>query len=621
MRIGRQFWILALGVILITLCASLIAIAREWTLLSDKRSALDLLATYRRALVVAEMVSRERGPVNSVLDIASPNRDQAVRSLAAARQRTDEAISAFLTALPARDLDRSTVIELDTRLAIARHRVDELVAMPASKREAQAMAEVLRQMFELVDILQPALSRIQTPLLMRVPEISYQIAGARLLSELREYAGRLGSNLGPAVAHGVPLTRDQDEAMERNTGRILELYDLLQIHATDGTTIAELQHGMDAVRHEYLDRAQQLVAQIRDASREHRPYPITMFEFVNEYVPAMNPIVALRNTTLQVAERRIEESIDSAWLSAGWVTGFSVSALTLELMLIRAFRRKVIEPVEEVSAAFASTGSDEPDERDEIVRLRKVPHRLRATEAENILLEREREDALNFISHDVRAPIAAIITLTEGPGSEAGMAADGNARQYIARQARHALSLVDEYLQLARLQNRVESREFQPVNIVDILTEVTDDAWACARCRDVKVVFDAPAVEAWVSGARLTIFRIFSNLIHNAVKFSFDGGEVRIRLVSYGDCWTVSVRDWGVGIADDDLSKLFRPFYRASSATGGNVAGTGLGLAYVRIAVTQLGGTVKVSSSLDAGSDFRVTLPACEVGGLASLVA
>lgn len=621
MRIGRQFWILASGVVLITICASLIAIAQGWSILSVKRSTIDLLATYRRSLVVAEMVSRERGPINSVLGVAPSGQGQAMRSLVEARQRTDEAISAFVTTLPVHDFDRSTITELDTRLAVVRRRVDTLIATPASRRHAHEMADVLQQMFGLVDLLQPALSRIQTPLLMRVPEISYRIAGARLLTELREYAGRLGSDMGPAVAHGIPLTRSQEEAMERDAGRILELYDLLKIHATDGTTDPELQRGMDAVQHVYLDRAWQLVAQIRDASSARVPYPMTMAEFTSEYVQAMNPIVALRDTELQLAERRIGASIHHARLSLGWIAGFSVLALALELMLIRAFRRKVIEPVEEVSAAFGPTGFDERDEYDDIVRLRKGPQRLRASEAENILLERERQDALNFISHDVRAPIASIITLTEGLGSDSNIAADRNVRQYIARQARHALSLVDEYLQLARLQSRIESHEFQPVNLFDVLTEVVDDAWACARCREVKVMFDDPAVDAWVSGARLMIFRIFSNLIHNAIKFSFAGGEVRIRLVGHGDDWGVSVRDWGTGIAGDDLPKLFRPFYRASSATGESVVGTGLGLAYVRIAVTQLGGTVKVSSSLDVGSEFLVTLPACNVRGLNSRAA
>ncbi|WP_179949129.1 HAMP domain-containing sensor histidine kinase [Burkholderia sp. RF4-BP95] len=608
---------------LITLSASLIAIAQAWNILSDKYSSVDLLATYRRALVVTEMVSRERGPVNSVLGAAPHRRDHAAHALVEARQRTDAAISALVTALPANDLDRSTVIELDTRLAVARRRVDALTALPASMRRAPEMSDALRQMFGLVDILQPMLSRMQTPLLMRVPEISYQIAGARLLTELREYAGRLGSDLAPAVVHDAPLTQRQEAAMERDVGRILELYDLLKMHATDGTTDPELEAGMDALRHAYLDRAWKLAARIRDASRAGEPYPMTMEEFTNEYVPAMNPIVALRDTELQLAAQRIDASIDHARLSLGWVTGFSVLAFALEIVLIRTFRRKVIEPVEEVSAAFGPTAGGARGENDDIVRLRNGPQRLRASEAENILLERERQDALNFISHDIRAPIAAIITMTEGSGHgvESSIASSMNVRRYIARQARHALSLVDEYLQFARLQSRIESHEFQPVNIVDVLTEVVDDSWACARCRDVKVLFDSPVADAWVSGARLMVFRIFSNLIHNAIKFSFTGGDVHVTLGGRDDYWTVSVRDWGTGIASDDLSKLFRPFYRSPAASEASVAGTGLGLAYVRIAVTQLGGTVKVTSSLDVGSEFLVTLPASDAAECASRVA
>ncbi|MFA8356924.1 sensor histidine kinase [Burkholderia ubonensis] len=615
MLISRQFWILAAGVILITLSGSLIAIVHEWDILSDKRSSIDLLAIYRLALVVAEKVSRECDQVNSVLGTVPPQASQAIHSLVEARKQTDEAISALATALPFRNPDRSTVVELNTKLAAARRRVDVLMSMPTSRRHAQGMNDALQQMLGLVDILQPALSRIQTPLLIRAPEISYQIAGTRLLTEFREYAGRLGSDLGPAVAHGVPLTQSQEGETERVTGHILEIYDLLKIHATNGTTDPELLEDMNAVQNFYLGHAWKLVSRVRAASRSRLPYPMTIAEFTKQYVSAMEPIVALRDSELQLADRRISASIDQAKLSFGWVIGSSMLALALELMLIRTFRRKVIEPVEEVSAAFGRTDPGGRGDHDDIVRLRSGSQRLRAKEAENLLLEMERQDALNFISHDVRTPIASIIALTECPNFESNVATDKSVRQYIARQARHALSLVDQYLQLARLHSRIESDEFQPINIVDVLTEVIDDAWAPARCQEVSIVFDHAGVDAWVSGARLTIFRIFSNLVHNAIKFSFTNREVHVGLSRHGENWTISVRDSGRGIAGDHLSKLFRPFYRAPSANGECLVGSGLGLAYVRIAVTQLGGTVTVSSSLNVGTVFLVTLPAVQVTG------
>ncbi len=108
---------------------------------------------------------------------------------------------------------------------------------------------------------------------------------------------------------------------------------------------------------------------------------------------------------------------------------------------------------------------------------------------------------------------------------------------------------------------------------------------------------------------------VFNNLISNAINYSPDGGRVTVTAISHGDYLEVRVSDTGVGIAPEEIPKIFDKFYRSKHPKTRQVIGTGLGLAIVKGVVEAHRGSVRVESELGVGTTFRVLLP--ETGGRA----
>jgi signal transduction histidine kinase len=104
--------------------------------------------------------------------------------------------------------------------------------------------------------------------------------------------------------------------------------------------------------------------------------------------------------------------------------------------------------------------------------------------------------------------------------------------------------------------------------------------------------------------------RVFGNLLSNAVKYAPRAPDIYVRGWVEHDTIHISVRDTGVGIDEEDLSRLFEPYFRAQSAAG--IAGTGIGLNIVREIVDMHGGTISVASEVGKGSTFTVNLPLCQ---------
>jgi signal transduction histidine kinase len=124
-----------------------------------------------------------------------------------------------------------------------------------------------------------------------------------------------------------------------------------------------------------------------------------------------------------------------------------------------------------------------------------------------------------------------------------------------------------------------------------------------------RVVVEAP--EAPVLGAwdPVRLERVISNLVHNAVKYSPDGGDVRVRIGAPEEGWVnLTVSDSGVGIPADDLSRLFSRFHRGANVAG-RIAGTDLGLASARLIVEEHGGTIAATSTEGEGTTVTVRLP------------
>lgn len=219
----------------------------------------------------------------------------------------------------------------------------------------------------------------------------------------------------------------------------------------------------------------------------------------------------------------------------------------------------------------------------------------------------QRDQAMNFISHDIRAPNASILTLLEMQRAYPDRMPGEELLQRIERYARASLGMAENFVQLAS----AESQEYKmaPLDLVAVLAETVDDLWALARDRKVEVAITTAPESAPALGDRSLLCRALANVLNNAIKFSPEGGSIRCAITQRGSVWVVSVRDQGPGIAPEAQSQLFSPFQRLHDRSHPSIGGIGLGLALVHTVIQRHGGSLEVESEVGCGAEFRLVLP------------
>jgi signal transduction histidine kinase len=217
--------------------------------------------------------------------------------------------------------------------------------------------------------------------------------------------------------------------------------------------------------------------------------------------------------------------------------------------------------------------------------------------------ERQRDEALRFITHDIRAPQAAILTLLELRRQESGAEQEEPVLRRIENHARKTLNLVDGFVQLARAKS--SDYRLQAWDLVDLLDEAIDDGWSQARQRRVKLhVVRRPAL-ALCEIERDLVLRAIGNLLGNAMKYGPSDAEVVCAIDARDGCWALTVSDRGPGVDAEQRKRLFQPYQRLHEGADG----VGLGLVFVKTVANRHGGSVELDSPPGGGATFRLLLP------------
>jgi two-component system phosphate regulon sensor histidine kinase PhoR len=226
-------------------------------------------------------------------------------------------------------------------------------------------------------------------------------------------------------------------------------------------------------------------------------------------------------------------------------------------------------------------------------------------------LEKVRKDFVANVSHELRTPITAIRgyaeTLQSGALGDAVMAP--KMVDIIHRQSERLSELVEDLLELSRL----ESREVK-LNLVDVPLAVAASRAAevvrhKAEGKRITVELDVPSSLVG-RGDERGLEQVLLNLLDNAVKYTPEGGRVKVTgALEDGRC-VVHVRDTGVGIETRHLARIFERFYRVDKGRSRDMGGTGLGLSIVKHLMSAMGGEVRVESQPNEGSVFTIFLPA-----------
>jgi len=224
------------------------------------------------------------------------------------------------------------------------------------------------------------------------------------------------------------------------------------------------------------------------------------------------------------------------------------------------------------------------------------------------MAERQRDDVLGFVSHDIRSPQASLISLVELRRAGHLDFNEDELLHHVEDLARRSLEMADEFVQVARAEAKpLALEEIDADLLLDAaLREIAPQAQHKGVLLDRAVGEPPPLLHV----ERQLVVRALANLLNNAVKFSPSGATVTARFASRDGSCVFSVQDHGPGIGQDDLARLFQRYHRVETGSVLRVApGVGLGLVFVDAVARRHGGRVSVESRVGEGSRFDMALP------------
>ncbi|MBG6226415.1 two-component system sensor histidine kinase SenX3 [Arthrobacter sp. CAN_A2] len=226
--------------------------------------------------------------------------------------------------------------------------------------------------------------------------------------------------------------------------------------------------------------------------------------------------------------------------------------------------------------------------------------------------EEIRNDFVANVSHELKTPVGAISLLAEAIDDAAeDEVAVRRFAQRMHKESGRLSALVQDIIELSRLQGADVVRRGKPVDINSVVAEAVDRNKLPAESKQIEIVVGG-SVSAPVHGDRDLLMTAFRNLIDNAIRYSPEGTRVGVGLRSRDGLAQVSVTDQGVGITPEEQERVFERFYRIDAARSRQTGGTGLGLSIVKHVVSNHGGEVTVWSQPGQGSTFTVRLPEME---------
>ncbi|MDQ7030077.1 MAG: hybrid sensor histidine kinase/response regulator [Ardenticatenia bacterium] len=329
-----------------------------------------------------------------------------------------------------------------------------------------------------------------------------------------------------------------------------------------------------------------------------------------EAATKIKSIPALRNVPIVALTANVMQGDRERSLAAG-CDGYLPKPIDID---------QLVEQIE----AFLAGKREEVDHEEREVYLeeyaRKLVNKLEAkivalehANAELRELDRLKSEFVSTVSHELRTPLNIIIGHAEILQDELFGPLNEHQRRYvdnIVRSARHLLDLVENILDMSKIESGKLELNMQPFDVEEAVQEVHVLLKPMADRKEIKVRLRIDPNLKTVVADRLRFKQILYNLMSNAIKFTPNGGRVDVTLERLPDGWIqLTVRDTGIGIPKDHLETIFERFRQLDSSFSREWEGTGLGLSLTREFVRLHGGKIEVQSEVGKGSIFTVLLP------------
>ena len=234
---------------------------------------------------------------------------------------------------------------------------------------------------------------------------------------------------------------------------------------------------------------------------------------------------------------------------------------------------------------------------------------LISDESEYQKVDAIRRDFVANISHELKTPIGALSLLSEAVlGAKNDPEAVVKFASKMQKESRRLTDLVQEIINLSRLQGNDPLISAYAVDVEDIIREAVNQCQTSAEGRNIEIVLGEIS-NTTILGDRDQLIMAFQNLIENAINYSPENTKVSVSASIIEGLVEISVADQGIGISESELERIFERFYRIDPARSRETGGTGLGLSIVKHVALNHGGDIKVWSKLNVGSTFALRLP------------
>ena len=310
--------------------------------------------------------------------------------------------------------------------------------------------------------------------------------------------------------------------------------------------------------------------------------------------------------------RGVDGSVTWIWISALAVIGLLwIAGLALIIWLrrsVRALKSQLESVDDELEAARESASKAREDAKNQAALLleaeREVSRLKRVPKAELLPMMQ--------LAHELRSPLAAVQHSLEmilqgyaksNPDLHDEMLSMAQSRTVVM------LERVNDFLRLGAVKYAEIEREKQPVQLIDVINRLAPEMRVRARWVAVDLHLDIPDSLPLIRASNEDIEHLVSNLVNNAIKYTEPGGSVTVALKAEDESVIGVVEDTGIGIAPQDLPRIFQEFYRAEGAKS-KAQGTGLGLSIAKRVVDLYGGQIDVESEPGQGSRFTFRFPA-----------
>ena len=416
--------------------------------------------------------------------------------------------------------------------------------------------------------------------------VSVQAMVNNYLSEKRSEMKAIGILLSEAVVRpGEPGSGESLKALAYYYSGVTGFR--VTIIDGDGEVLADSRSGENIVYMENHRSREEFVQALSSgygsATRKSESFGgLYIYEAVKRGFPGGDVLVV--RLSMEVDRTRIASE------HAGFIAGFSaLIGIVLGTLIAVLYTRRLMRPIRELESHLAET-----------LELNK--------KAENI-----RKEFVANVTHELKTPLTSISGFAETLQGSAGEKPEVRNRflAIISLEAARLSRLIDDTLIISDIENGREHMVHDgDIDVKQSIDDVLGTLKPQAESKNIEVCFTAQ-YEMHIGGDEGRFKQLILNLAENAIKYSEDGGRVFINAAKEEDgCVCISIRDEGIGIAAEDIPRVFERFYRVDTSRSRESGGTGLGLAIVKHIATLFDAALEVESELGAGSTFKIRFPA-----------